>query len=79
MDSQKPDDTPAEVLNLPTYRQEEDVFQSSEERGLAPTVGDRKVVSKLWRSFEVALATSEGTICTGMFLRSSRTSSPDPV
>lgn len=79
MDSQKPDDTPAEVLNLSTYRQEEDVFQSSEERGLAPTVGDRKVVSKLWRSFEVALATSEGTICTSMFLRSSRTSSPDPV
>jgi hypothetical protein len=79
VDSQKPDDTPAEVLNLSTYRQEEDVFQSSEEPGLAPTVGDRKIVSKLWRSFEVALATSEGMICTSMFLRSSRTSSPDPV
>jgi hypothetical protein len=62
VDAQKTDDAPAEVLDFSTYRQEENVFQSSEEPGLAPTVGDRKVVSKLWRSFEVALATSENDL-----------------
>ena len=62
VDAQKTDDAPAEVLDFSTYRQEENVFQSSEEPGLAPTVGDRKIVSKLWRSFEVALATSENDL-----------------
>ena len=58
VESETADASPAQVLDFSTYRQEESAFQSSEEPGLAPTVGDRKVVSKLWRSFEVALATS---------------------
>ena len=62
MESQTADASPAQVLDFSTYRQEGNVFQFSEEPGLAPTVGDQKVVSKLWRSFEVALATSENDL-----------------
>jgi hypothetical protein len=78
VDAQKTDDAPAEVLDFSTYRQEENVFQSSEEPGLAPTVGDRKLfqsfggVSKLrWPPLRMT--------CTNMFPRSSKTSSPDLV